>query len=122
MPVLDSQHVRLGQAFTLGGINNNCAPVPTRTGFNFVGWQVGEDEEVVFDPGTILPVATYAVDDQITVKAIWEAEAPVVTPPTLASDFWYDGETHGLIDEAGTTTSGTLYYGVSQDPEVEAKD
>ena len=121
LDLVEKQFVSPEFAFAVGGVNGSIAPVPTRTGYNFVGWQVGDDTSEVYDPGTVLPVADYMVDENpIYVKAIWEeAPDPGVTPPTLANDFWYDGQSHELIAQAGSTTTGTLYYGVSDDPEVE---
>lgn len=120
--VVEWQYVEYNNAFTVGGVNNNIAPVPTVEGYRFVGWQVGDNEENVFQPGTILPVADYVTEtsSNINIKAIWEEEPePEVVPPTRTSDFYYDAEAHNVIASAGSVTEGhTLYYNVTDSSEV----
>ena len=45
-----------------------------------------------------------------------------VTPPTLAEGWTYDGTSHPLIKEAGSTTVGTMMYAVTRVNEIEPTD
>lgn len=114
LPLLNRQMVDKNQAFTVGGEANNCGPIPTRAGYDFVTWQI-EGDELYYQPGNHYLVSEIAKEgqSQVTFKALWE---PKATAPTLIDDFWYDKRDHSIVKEPGSVEEGTMYYCASTDP------
>lgn len=112
-PLLNRQMVVNNQGFTVGGVENNCGPVPTRSGYEFKGWQIDGDDNI-YQPGQNYLVRSFVSEgqEQVTFKAVWEQN---ITPPTMIDDFWYDDNNHSIVDQPGSVEEGTISYYVSND-------
>lgn len=116
LPLLNRQLVTSDVAFTVGGVGNNCGPIPTRAGYRFVGWQIGDAVETVYQPGTNLPAIDYITEDQystLTFKAQWEeaSEKPEqeVTVDVHPSEGFYVNQ-FGKLEVLGIQENPTMSW------------
>lgn len=93
-PALDRQYVSQYKAFTIGGVGNNCAPIPTREGYAFKGWKHADK---TYQPGTNLVTDDFVEDPDETIEfvAVWE-ELVQVDVPTWKENILYDATEHNV--------------------------